>query len=212
MTSRAPLEQSIALLRSLGCHSIVLYGSRARGDFEPQSDLDLAAFRDLAPGEGAIRDSRTLEAPEGPLQLDAWLYPTAQLIASPDLLHLAGGQAVLDERGLLAPVLTKLTELVARGPGPLPSWDAEQRQQWARKCLLRAGRGGPEGDLRRHWLLYQSLEDRQRLRGEWYLGSKATLAHLAQHHPDEAQLCSQALAPDATLDAIDAWIRRAYLL
>ena len=47
MTSRDPvLQQIIDELRAThGCHTFILYGSRARGDFTPSSDYDILGIR-----------------------------------------------------------------------------------------------------------------------------------------------------------------------
>lgn len=39
-------EEIIQELKKLDAHTIILYGSRARGDFTATSDIDMMVFRD----------------------------------------------------------------------------------------------------------------------------------------------------------------------
>jgi hypothetical protein len=190
-----------ALLRALGCHTAVLYGSRARGDATAASDWDAAGFRDEGPAE---RDARPFLG----TSLDAWLYPTAKLTQPAELLHLHGGRVLFERDGAGEQALAQVREVFEKGPGPLPAWDAEQRRGWARKCIERARLGGPEGDFRRHWLLVELLEMYFLLRGRWFLGSKVALAELAAREPAAHAAFARALAPAATLDDVEALTAR----
>ena len=199
--SREAEEELKGLLRSLGCHTAVLYGSRARGDATSASDWDVAGFRD----EGAAeRDAR----PFLDTTLDAWLYPTAKAEQPAELLHLHGGRVLFERGGAGQRVLERVREHFDRGPGALPAWDAEQRRGWAGKCIERARLGGPEGDFRRHWLLVELLEMYFLLRDRWFLGSKVALAELAARDPDDHAAFARALAPGASLDDIEALTER----
>ena len=139
--------------RAHGVHALVLYGSRARGDATAESDVDVAGFADVAE---PARDARLWSG----LFLDAFVYPTARAEA-PDveLLKLCGGRVLLDERGVARELLERVAALELRGPAPLSEGEQRMRRVWAKKMLARIRRGDVEGHYRRHWLLYQLLED-----------------------------------------------------
>jgi Nucleotidyltransferase domain len=137
-----------------GCRTIILYGSRARGDAGPDSDYDLIGFRDR---EGP--PARETGVRDGAL-LDVFIYPIGRL-AEPgaDLLHVRGGRALRDRDGQGAAFLVRLDEVFAAGPDPLPADEIAARRNWAWKMLGRAVRGDIEGHFRRAWLLTMQLEN-----------------------------------------------------
>lgn len=184
-----------------GCGVIILYGSRARGDAGPDSDYDLVGFRDR---EGP--PARETGVRDGAL-LDVFIYPSARLAEpGPDMLHVRGGRTLLDPDGQGAAFLARLDEVFAAGPEPLPADELAARRNWAWKMLDRAGRGDVEGHFRRAWLLTMQLENFFVLRNQWYLGSKAALRLLQTNHPEVRAVLERALAPEASLDEIEALV------
>jgi len=176
-----------------GAHAVIIYGSHARGDATAESDVDVAAFADVA---ATTRDARLWRG----IYLDAFVYPTT-LAPSVELLKLVGGSIVLDERGTARALLDRMIALEREGPAPLAADDAQMRRVWAEKTLARIRRGDLEAHYRRHQLLVNLLEDYFALRGAWFRGAKVALAELP---PDAFAIFSRALAPDATIDHIAA--------
>jgi predicted nucleotidyltransferase len=188
------------LRRTHAIHTAIVYGSRARDDATPESDLDVAAFGDV---ERTLRDARVWNG----LVLDAFVYPTAIVDAlDADMLKLRGGRIILDERGLAASLLAKLDELHRAGPPAITEDDAQMRRTWAEKMLARIQRSDLESHYRRHWLLYQLLEDYYALRRLWYRGPKESFAELAIRDPDTHAAFARALPSEATHDALVALV------
>jgi hypothetical protein len=182
-------------------HLLILYGSRARGTETAESDIDVAGFADVTE---TTRDARLWEG----LFLDGFVYPTAIASAAPDpeMLKLGGGRVLLDERQLAPALFERLGALERQGPPVLVETEQRMRRVWARKMLARIRRGDLEAHYRYHWLLYQLLEDYFVLRGAWYRGPKESFADLAVTAPATLAAFERALAPGASLEALEGLV------
>jgi hypothetical protein len=187
------------LRRTHGVHTIILYGSRSRGEATPESDIDVASYAD---GVESTRDARLWNE----MYLDAFVYPTARLGEAPDadILKLAGGQVLLDERGLAQPYLDRIAALEQQGPPALSEAESRMRRVWIQKMMARIRRDDIEAHYRHHWLLFQMLEDYFTLRGQWYRGPKRALADLLGYSPDAFAAFERALTPGAPFAATEA--------
>jgi uncharacterized protein len=188
--------------RSHAAHTIILYGSRARGDATPDSDIDVAAFAEVAT---TMRDARHWHG----LYLDGFVYPTAVATSptlDPEMLNLADGRVLLDERGLAGALLDRVAAMDREPPPAAPADHCQMLRTWARKMLPRIKRGDIEAHYRRHWLLYQLLEDYYTLRGERYPGPKLALAALRRDRPATFFAFEGALAPGAPHEALEALV------
>ena len=184
------------LADELGFHTAILYGSHARGDWDPASDIDVMAFRDDAEPTHAAGRWRDLF-------LDLFVYPSGAE-ATPDWLRMHGGRVLFQRSGEGDRVLSAVAALYEAGPSLLDSVAAQTRCLWLEKMLARAVKGDVEGDFRRHWLLSALLEDYCALRGRWYLGPKQALFALSRESPRELAVLAAAFEPGATLETIGA--------
>lgn len=183
-------------------HTILLYGSHARGDATPDSDVDVASYTDATPAPR--RDARRWRD----TYVDGFVYPTATLTAPADVdaLRLRGARILVDERGLARPYLAALEALHARGPAPLSADDAQMRRAWAHKTLARIARGDAEAHYRHHQLVFELFPDLYALRGVWFPGPKPALAELARTEPALHAIVTAAFAPGASLAALTAYV------
>jgi predicted nucleotidyltransferase len=189
------------LTKTHGCHTVILYGSRARGDFTETSDYDIVGFRADGP---AIRDARLFHGK----YLDAFIYPEADAAqASSSFLHFRGGRVLVEKDGFGQKLLAKIEEVFARGPDPLPEHEAQMIRIWVEKMLARMAVGDAEGNYRRLWLQFDLLNMYFQLRNQWYLGPKASFQWLAQNNPAVFALFEQAIRPGSTDEDIQRLAR-----
>ena len=165
------------LKSKFNCHTVVLYGSRARGDWNEASDYDILGVSDNV--DRVIRHAYRL----GPDYIDGFVYPTATL-ATPDSSHLymREGIVIFERDGFGRKLISALADLFAAGPRYAAD-ELEMKRIWAQKMIERAKRGDSEGLYRKHWLIYSLLEDYFTFRGLWYEGPKKAFAYLNSNDP-----------------------------
>jgi hypothetical protein len=197
------IDQIVDELRTkYGCHTVILYGSRAHGDQRPNSDYDLLGIR---AGGGRLRDARRWNG----AYLDLLIYPE-HLVARPDetMLQWLGGVVLHQKDHLGDTLLARLDVIFRAGPAPLPEDERETRRVWVGKMLDRAREGGIEANYHRVWLLTSLLEDYFQLRDQWYLGPKKSFLWLKEHDLATYTAFDLALQPTATFEQIAMLIAR----
>jgi predicted nucleotidyltransferase len=178
-----------------GCHTVILYGSRARGDAVITSDYDLIGWGErLEPVREARWDHGAF--------LDLFVYPDLRLEHPEDYLHLVDGRVILERDGSGTRLLAQVAELARAAPEPMAEDEARVRRVWYAKMIERCRRGDAEGNYRRVWLLYSLLEDYYSLRGLRYRGPKQALQQLQKEQPDTYRHFCLALEPGADVEAI----------
>ena len=184
---------AVTTMEAHGCHTVILYGSRARGDATLQSDVDLICVREAGP---AVRDARIVDG----LYLDAFIYPETMLrTVEPSLLRVLGGIVVCERGGFGSALLAQIQEFHDRGPTPRPDDERQALVVWSQKMLGRfRGQHGLETNYRRMFLLVRALEDYFLLRNVWFRGEKEALAWLLQHDNSTYELFERAATPTAS--------------
>ncbi len=194
MTKDRILDRAVSdIVAQHRCHSVVLYGSRARGDWTDESDYDLIGFRD----EGEKRrDARLIDGKF----IDAFVYPVSDVIdREQDFLRIRQGTVLIEEHGFATRLLGKLDDIYTSGPPPLPEDERNAIQLWIGKMLARIAKGDLEGNYRRAWLQYDLIESYFALRKQWYLGPKEAFRWLSEHDRASYSLFELALRPNADL-------------
>lgn len=184
------------LARDGSNHTLLLYGSRADGSADEDSDYDIAAF---GPRDRTVHDTRVIDG----AFLDVFLYPESALShPGPEWLKLRGS-VVLAQRGQEADAFVQtLGALFEQGPPALPADEISARTTWDWKMLARMERGDAEGHYRRAWLLTSLLEDYFVLRGLWFEGPKKSLQWLRRHDASASSALEAALQPGASPEII----------
>ena len=194
------LPEVIVDLQNRGCHSAILYGSRARGDATGASDYDIFAVR----SEGEVeRDARLFRG----AYLDIFIYPEER-IREPDesLLQVAGGVVLFQKDRIGDELLRKIGSIDDNGPQRLREDDERARRVWAWKMYARARADDAEGHFRRYWLLTALLEHYFIFRSKWYRGPKASLRWLQRNDAKAFEAFSAALRPGSSFDEIKSLI------
>jgi len=179
------------------CHTVILYGSRARGDFTDDSDYDLVGIREA--GETA----RIGELIEGRF-LDAFVYPEAKFSENEEkLLRIRGGKILVERNDFGKKLLARIESRYERGPEKLLEDERIAQATWVRKNLARAKRGDIEGDFRRAWLLHELLAFHFESADRWYRGPKEGFRELAEKDPVGYRLYAEALRTPTDLPALE---------
>jgi predicted nucleotidyltransferase len=160
------------------CHTVILYGSRARGDFTSTSDYDVMGVSRTA--KEMTRIARKVNGS----YWDLWIFPEKKL-RKPDQssLYMKDGVVLIERNQFGTKLLKKLERIHHAGPKKPPKWETELKRTWLEKTYSRSRQKDPEGRFRRIWLIIGLLEDYFVLRGKWYEGSKASLAWLKENDP-----------------------------
>jgi predicted nucleotidyltransferase len=185
-----------------GCHTAILYGSRARGDHGPASDYDIVGIKESGEASREAREWRGVF-------LDLFIYPQPRL-AEPDpfLIRMIDGVVLFERDGVGTSFLAHLRAWYDRGPVPLPADEAAARRAWPLKMLERIDASGIEADYRRVWLQTALLEDYFVLRGKWFLGPKRAFAWLREHDAVSYEWFRRALQQGAALATLHELARR----
>lgn len=190
------------LIDDYKCHTIILYGSRARGDQTNQSDYDIVALR----AEGELeRDCRFVDG----FYLDIFIY-SEDIVQHPDnyLIRIKDGIVLQQKDSLGDLLLQKINTIYKAGPTPTPEWEKHEINQWIMKMFQRAKQDDIEGHFRRHWLLHDLLECYFKLRDRWYLGPKESFKWLRENDSVTYTAFDIALKSYADFDAMEKLLNR----
>jgi len=155
---------------------ILLYGSFARGDYTPKSDIDVVCFKDI---EEATTDNRDF----GGLYLDCWIRPLSDLENIEGLVYLNNSKVLYDPNERSEDLFEKINLVLSEPPKALTKVETEHIKSWVLKMLDRTYRGDIEANYRRVWLVYELLAIHYKLSRLRFPGSKLAFIDLKQNKP-----------------------------
>lgn len=190
------------LIQQYKCHTIILYGSRARDDHTETSDYDIVALRKNGDME---RDCRFVDG----FYLDVFIY-SEEIINNPDkyLIRIKDGIVLCQKDNLGEILLQKIHSIFNAGPIQTPEWEKHEINNWVTKMLQRAKQEDIEGNFRKHWLLHDLLECYFKLRDLWYLGPKESFKWLRNNDLSTYIAFDKALKKDAEYEEIELLINQ----
>ena len=178
-------EAIIEELKSCGAYTIILYGSRARGDFNSQSDIDMIAFRNEGASFRIARWDEKLKC-----YLDIFVENFSKFNES--YFKLAEGLVLLDKDNFGHTLLEQVNFAILC-PNILPRNELETRAAWYEKMIERAKIQDIEGLYRHQWALNTLIEDYFAFRGKHYLGPKKGFQYLQKYNSTAYELYQSAL-------------------
>ena len=182
------------------CHTVILYGSRARGDANETSDYDVLGVREA--GE-TFRDARLWNG----IYLDTFVYPERELLDPHDgMLDMRHGKIIFQKGSFATDFFARLEKIFQAGPKKLRKDEIQALRTWHEKAIARIRAGGIQGNLRRSELIPALLEHFFTTRGEWYRGPKASFQWLKEHRPDLYDGFERALEPNASVEGMESLV------
>lgn len=206
MSLSDPVLDSIVqhLRTEYGCHTAILYGSRARGEETATSDYDVAGIRKLGP--------RTRRA--GKVQgayWDIFVYSEKDLRKFTDQQWAWKNARILWEGGNYGRrLLARLARFWETPFEPAPEFEIEATRAWSLKQLERCQLGDVHGHYRRSELQVAALSDYFQIRKQRYPGPKAALQWLLGAEPELHALFARVYEQPTDLQALRQLIERVY--
>jgi len=165
------------LVSKYKCHTVLLYGSHARGDATPMSDYDVMGV------VGSGRQKRIAKKENGKY-LDVFIFPASDLKkVNENHLYMADARILFQRTNWGTKFLAKLRSVQKQPHKALSEDEIQARRVWAHKMFDRIQVNDLEAKYRKVWLCTALLSDYFEIRKQRYLGSKASFAWLKKHDP-----------------------------
>lgn len=201
-----PVLNSIVreLIRKHRCHTVVLYGSRARGLTTPTSDYDVIGVRR---GGEKLRIAKKRSG----FYWDVFIYPEKELGKLGEAHFAWKGARILHEEGRFGTLLLRRIARLLKTPyKPKPRYEIEVTRVWAQKELERCRMGDTQGLFRRAEFQAALIEHYFFMRQKRFLGPKAGFAWLKENDPVTLRQIHRALQHPTNLPYLRAAASRVY--
>ena len=183
------------------CHTVILYGSRARGDYTSTSDYDVAGISSSGEKKRIARFDEKHN-----VYHDIFIYPEDDFLSLKDEhLNMADGVVIVEHDDFGNDLILKL-KLMLDEPESISNDELQVRKVWYKKMLSRASIGDLEGRYRHIWSLFAIIEDYFAFRNLRYQGPKKAFQYLEEHDQDTLSLFKDALFNTNDLDVLERLI------
>ncbi|MBA2649577.1 MAG: nucleotidyltransferase domain-containing protein [Legionella sp.] len=171
------------------CHTIILYGSRARGDFQPTSDYDVAGIRPKGDKKWIARFDEKAQVFH-----DIFIFSENEIVIPNEThLQMSDGIIIIDHNNIGKHLLETL-KTMENEPLPITIDEIQARKIWYQKMLARAQVGDLEGKYRYIWSIFTILEDYFAFKKLRYHGPKKAFQYLAKYDQEVLKLFEQVLS------------------
>jgi predicted nucleotidyltransferase len=185
------------------CHTIILYGSRARGDFTSSSDYDVAG---IAVSTEKKRIAR-FDEKHGVFH-DIFVYPESAFdTISDEYLCMSDGIVIIEHVDFGKKLLKKLADAI-KLPESISPDEITVRKVWYKKMLARASTRDVEGKYRHIWAIYTIIEDYFVFRGLRYQGPKKAFQYLKIYDSETLCLFEEVLSNTNNVEILKKLIER----
>lgn len=170
------------------CHTVILYGSRARGDFSDTSDYDLL---------GVCRAGKKyrIAKKENGIYLDIFVFPERDLRKiGEEYLYMNDAKILYEQGNFGSTFIRKMKIAIKKKYVPLSTNEAGVRRVWLHKMFDRISQGDIEGHYRRSWLHEALLCEYFNIRKKRYWGSKRSFEWLRANDPYTYKLFEKVLS------------------
>ncbi len=198
------LEITNLLTTKYKCHTVILYGSRARGVATDISDYDIVGI--------FKRGSKTrITKKKNGAYWDVFLYSERDLKKLSDQQLAWRDARLLFERGNYGRNFTRRLRKHFKKPfEPAPLYEINATKAWSDKQLERIAVGDVHGLYRRAELQQASVADYFQIRRKRFIGPKAGLEWLEKNDPNTFKLFERVYNDPTNLNALKSLVDRVY--
>ncbi|MFM9890177.1 MAG: nucleotidyltransferase domain-containing protein [Rickettsiales bacterium] len=204
------------LEEKFGCHTIILFGSRAKGTHGPDSDWDV-----LAISRGGHQNWYHGKL-DGVGEVSAYIYPESHVPYDPQnpsplydmyFARLRHGRVLVEENGAGQAIIARAKTMYQQGVAKPPPY-LEDRFRYVAfvhgiKGMLSEKKTPEEKFLLRCETLPFSITLYFKMRKMWRMSYGDTFAYMQKADAKGYALLMRALQPDASVDIVAQWLEHA---
>jgi hypothetical protein len=195
----------LELVDKHNCHTVFLYGSRARGLQTATSDYDVTGI--CKKGE-KIRIAKKQDG----FFWDVFVYPEGELkTLGEDHFSWKGAKIIYSRNDYGKKLISRLKKLLKNPYEKQPQYQIDVLKIWASKQFERCSKNDIQGLYRRVEFLNALIDHYFMVRQKRFLGPKAGFAWLEKHDPLTYKYIKRSLKDPSHLNNLKSAAKRVYL-